>query len=117
MTNIIRQGDVLLLPIQAMPEGVEAVPLEGKRIVLMHGESTGHAHAIYDYEFPAEIVGKFIRKAQLFALKNGRRFLQVTETVSLQHEEHTTHEIPPGVYELPVQVDMTVDKLPRRVAD
>lgn len=115
--NIIRQGDVLLIPVLALPEGAQEIAPEQNRIVLMHGESTGHAHAIYDYESPSEIVGKSIKKAQLFALDNGRRFLQVNETVSLKHEEHTTHLLKPGIYELPIQVDMNTDKMPRRVID
>ncbi len=44
--SIIRQGDVLLVPISAIPPGCTDVALEGGRIVLMHGEVTGHAHAI-----------------------------------------------------------------------
>ena len=111
----IRQGDVLLFPIPSPPFGLEPVPLDRGRVILAYGEMTGHAHAIaLD---PAEVVEGAIRKAQLYALKNGQRFLEVREPVALTHEEHTAHEIPPGLYEVPIQVDMTVDRMPRRVAD
>jgi hypothetical protein len=36
--------------------------------------------------------------------------------VHLTHEEHTAHPIPPGIYQLPVQVEYTPATL-RRVAD
>jgi hypothetical protein len=41
--SIIRQGDVLLVPISAIPPGCTDVALEGGGIVLMHGEVTGRA--------------------------------------------------------------------------
>lgn len=119
--NIIRQGDVILVPVSKLPAGLKPVPLDNGRIVLAYGEVTGHAHAIADHGMTmtaaGEIVAKAIRKAQLFSLSNGQRFLEVSEPVNLTHEEHTAHLIPPGLYEVPIQVDMTADKLPRRVAD
>lgn len=116
---IIRQGDVILIPVQgSVPQDAEAIPDDGSRIVLMHGEATGHAHAIYDHqESPESVVRKAIRKAQLYALTDGRRVLEVREPVTLKHEEHTAHEIPPGLYEVPIQVDMTTERMPRRVED
>lgn len=113
--NIIRQGDVLLVQVSALPNGVSEVPLENGRIVLMHGEVTGHAHAIQ--QSPAEIVNRAIARARLYALADGTRYLDVQESVEMRHEEHTHHMILPGIYELPIQVDMTTDKMPRRVAD
>lgn len=112
--NIIRQGDVILIPRATLPQGATIIPDEGHRIVLMHGEATGHAHAIY-YS-PEEIVDTAIRKAQMYA-HGGSRFLKVKERVTLAHEEHSPHVVPPGIYEIPVQVDMTLERMPRRVAD
>lgn len=115
---IIRQGDVILVPVTALPAGAAPLPDEGHRIVLMHGEATGHAHAIYDHvESPEAVVRKAIRRAQLYALADGTRYLEVTEPVTLRHEEHTAHQIPPGLYEVPIQVDMSTERLPRRVID
>ncbi len=110
-----RQGDVFCLPVSKMPEGCVEIPLEKGRIVLAHGEVTGHAHAIA--VDPAAVVNAAIRKAQLFAAPSGDVYLHVKEPVSLTHEEHTQHNIQPGFYEVPIQVDMTADKMPRRVAD
>lgn len=41
-----RQGDILLIPIESVPEGATPVALENGRYVLAHGEVTGHAHVI-----------------------------------------------------------------------
>ena len=132
---IKRQGDVLLAQVAKLPEGCKPEP-SGSRLVLAHGEVTGHAHAIYDHkgsrltkaealidaygspEAAAEIAEAAIArvKARIMVAPSGDRFLEVTEPVTLKHEEHTAHEIPPGIYQLPVQVEYTPAAL-RRVAD
>lgn len=114
--TIIRQGDVCLIP-SALPPGCTAVPLDNGRIVLAHGEVTGHAHAIDLPQWAREIADGAIARARLWQSPNGDRYLEVRETVALTHEEHTAHTIPPGVYELPVQVEWTSEHQVRKVAD
>lgn len=46
MNEHYRQGDVLIERIDSVPDDAQPVPLEDGRIVLAHGEVTGHAHAI-----------------------------------------------------------------------
>ena len=116
----IRQGDVALIAVRALPAGCVPIENEGKRIVLAHGEVTGHAHAIYDHIGPSaadEIAEAAIARARMFVAPNGDRFLEVREPVTLKHEEHTAHTIPPGVYELPIQVEYTAADVVRKVAD
>lgn len=85
--------------------------------MLAFGEVTGHAHAIYDYEAAAtEIAEAAIARARLWRTADGARYLEVRETVLLKHEEHTTHELTPGIYQLPNQVEYSPAEL-RRVAD
>ena len=43
---MIRQGDVLIVPVEEIPATVEAVERENGCIILAHGEATGHAHKI-----------------------------------------------------------------------
>jgi hypothetical protein len=123
----IRQGDVLLLPVAKLPVGLTEVPLDKGRIVLAYGEVTGHAHAIADHaakpigpgaatEIADAAIARAMSKARLLVSPTGERFLEVRETVSLTHEEHTAHAIPPGTYMLPTQVEYTPAEL-RRVAD
>lgn len=113
----LRQGDVQLQQVAALPAKRTEIAPAGNRLVLAHGEVTGHAHAIYDYAQSArEIADATIARARLWSAPDGTRYLEVIEPVTLRHEEHTEHAIPPGVYKLPVQVEYTPAEL-RRVAD
>ncbi|MDB5801762.1 MAG: hypothetical protein JWL63_2701 [Rhodocyclales bacterium] len=127
--NQIRQGDVQLEPVSKLPAGCTEIAPDGERIVLAYGEVTGHAHAIYDHvvvpnhraELAAEeiadaAIARAQAKARLWQASNGVRYLEVSETVNLCHEEHTAHALVPGIYKLPVQVEYTPAEL-RRVAD
>lgn len=111
--EIYRQGDVLLVPVNAMPDGVSKLRRDRNRgIVLAEGEATGHAHTILD------------RGASLYELidpadveEMSRRFLHVeSEVVALVHEEHATIHVPSGDYEVIHQVEYEPEAL-RRVAD
>lgn len=112
-----RQGDVFLQPVAALPQGAVEVPLDNGRVVLAYGEVTGHAHAIRvtSEAAAAEITEALIARCRLYEHK-GDRYLVVSEPVSLTHEEHTAHTLPPGVYEVPVQCEYDA-RLMRRVAD
>ena len=120
----LRQGDVQLQPVDSLPTGCTEIPADGNRIVLAHGEVTGHAHAIYDHinaptrtdEIAEAAIARASSRARLWLAGNGERFLEVKETVTLRHEEHTAHTLPPGIYKLPTQVEYTPAEL-RRVAD
>lgn len=113
----LRQGDVQLQQVAALPSGCKELPPDGNRIVLAHGEVTGHAHAIYDHAAQAsEIADAAIARARLWSAPDGTRYLEVSQPVTLRHEEHTEHRLPPGIYHLPTQVEYTPAEL-RRVAD
>lgn len=88
----VRQGDVLVLATDHIPDGTKPVKRDAGRIVLAYGEVTGHAHAIHD------------RHATLTALADSDtdindRFLEIVGSpAQLRHEEHSTIELPPGTY-------------------
>ena len=42
----VRQGDVLALGVEAIPEDAKPVTRDRGRVILAYGEVTGHAHAI-----------------------------------------------------------------------
>ena len=88
---MVRQGDVLIIPIHSLPAGLEPVVREAGRVVLAHGEVTGHAHAIKDKH------AALFRDPKLAAI-----FMHVSGTapVALEHDEHNTIELPPGNYEI-----------------
>lgn len=120
----IRQGDVLLTPVEKMPSGCTLIDGQEKKIVLAWGEVTGHHHRIEDHvatpgaagEIAEAAIERAKSKARLWAAPDGSRYLEVTETVTLRHEEHTAHTLHPGIYHLPQQVEYTPAEL-RRVAD
>lgn len=126
-TFTIRQGDVALVKVAALPADCTEVPWDKGRIVLAYGEVTGHAHAIADHvvrkprpgaadEIADAAIARPQAKARLLVAPNGQRYLEVNEPVNLTHEEHTAHTIPVGFYQLPTQVEYSPAEL-RRVAD
>jgi hypothetical protein len=90
----VRQGDVLLVPVESVPEGAREHP-RGPRIVLAEGEATGHAHAI-------AVAPGGPRDARLFELE-GVRFLDVERPVTLRHEEHAPITLVPAAYRVVIQ--------------
>jgi hypothetical protein len=84
---LIRQGDVLLIPVPAAPSGPEVARQDG-RLVLATGERTGHAHVVCDEH--AELVTSEGAR-ELFLLVHGT-------PATLSHEEHSALTVPPGSY-------------------
>ena len=105
---IFRQGDVLIRQVSSIPAAAEDVTPKG-RIVLAHGEVTGHAHAIAEghaREFSmAEAAGAV------------RRFLRVVgEKAEVRHEEHAEIPLPAGFYEIIIQREYSPEAI-RNVVD
>jgi len=108
--QIFRQGDVLLQLVSNLPAGVKDVTPDG-RIVLAHGEITGHAHALYEPLTKSAPAGK----ARLWDA-GAERFLQVLETTALKHEEHAAIPLQPGIYRVVQQREYSPEEI-RSVAD
>lgn len=96
--NIYRQGDVILIRVDDAEVGAE-VPREGERVVLAHGEVTGHAHAIAE----RDAVLFETKTQQDAALMLGARILKASATVTLRHEEHAPITVPAGTYRVQIQ--------------
>jgi hypothetical protein len=94
----IRQGDVLLHPIDSIPE--DAILVRGEKvIVLAEGEATGHAHTI-----------RASRKVKAMR-KDAELYLEVSEPVTLEHQEHAAIEIQPGTYHVRRQLEFWYDEV------
>ena len=104
MTNIIRQGDVLLVPVARLPEAAIEQKLAAP-LVLAYGEVTGHAHQIKEH-------------AKIRCWSAGaERFIRAIETTALTHEEHSPVLLEKGVtYKQIIQVEEKGPEV-RRVAD
>jgi len=101
---MIRQGDVLLVPVDAIPQGAEGVKPDPQRgVVLAYGEVTGHAHVL-----PVKSVSMWSVGEQ--------RYVTVTEDAPLTHEEHTAHVIPKGNYRVVIHREYSPEEI-RNVAD
>jgi hypothetical protein len=104
--SIYRQGDCMLIAITEIPGYATAVPARpDKRLVLLEGEATGHFHQFLDAQ-----------DVRMYVADGGARYLDVGAITALTHEEHSTINVPPGKYMIPVQVEYTAAEL-RRVAD
>ena len=91
--TMVRQGDVLLIRVDQVPSFADRfVGREEGRVVLAHGELTGHAHAIAAREV-------FLRGTVFGGPEESTRWLTVaTDTAVLRHEEHGAIDIPRGTW-------------------
>ena len=105
--GLIRQGDLLLVPIAGLPEGADRV--RSGRLVLAEGEATGHAHVVDD------------ERASLHRhpWSPAARYLHVAgdEPVFLVHEEHDRLRVASGVWEVRRQREYEPRGQFRRVSD
>ena len=104
MKKSYRQGDVLIVECERV-NGGEEVERENGRVVLAHGEATGHAHAIASMDATL-----FMDEATL------NRYLDVRAPVVIEHEEHGRIELPSGYYQVRRQREYRPEGL-RNVAD
>jgi len=97
-----RQGDVLIVA-KEVPENAVEDNGHDQRIVLAHGEATGHAHAVSARHVIAYLVGM-------------EMYLRVLRESRVRHEEHDEIILPPGDYQVVRQREYTPQAI-RRVAD
>lgn len=104
--TMFRQGDVLIVCVASLPQGVKQRPRESGRVVLAHGEVTGHAHAIertdvihYDAPNAEQAAQQLLRDAGFefeVTPQNSATFLDVPTGAEVLHEEHGTVVLPAG---------------------
>ena len=103
MKEQFRQGDVLVVRVKSIPSNaVDVTPKD--RIVLMHGEVTGHAHAVRE-----------VTKARLIDVQ-AERYLNVLQETTLLHEEHGAIVLRKGHYQQAFQTEEQGEEV-RPVAD
>ena len=81
MPKMYRQGDVMIVAVDTVPDNAAEVPRTARGLVLAEGEVTGHAHRI-----PS-------RHAKLYRTEDDARYMRVTAGKTpavLEHEEHKT---------------------------
>ena len=108
-TGQIAQGDVLLVPIDALPVTAERETIHPSNLtVLAYGEVTGHAHRVHGET-------RHFRDTKQEHIS----YLQVIgKDVSLKHEEHGPHALTTGgLYQVVKQREFPREAPPRQVAD
>lgn len=116
----VRQGDVFLVRIDAIPTDVTPVERDNGRVILAYGEVTGHAHAIEESHAQLLERPEPPREARISTLTptENQRFLRIVgAAANLVHEEHATIQLPPGDYQVVHQVEWDDAMEPRRVLD
>ena len=106
--KMYRQGDVLLLQIDAIPEDATPCAVSGD-MILAYGEATGHAHRL------APGTAQPFARGGIWS-PTAERFLIALEGATLRHEEHAPIALPPGKYRVVQQREYHPEEI-RHVAD
>ena len=86
MSNkIYRQGDILFIETDSVPESGTPAARVGGRIIVAEGESTGHHHAIA------------APQTQMFT-QDALTWIVAPDVTEVTHEEHDTVTLPAGRY-------------------
>lgn len=103
----VRQGDVLLTQVKALPAAAVRKATDQGRVILAYGEVTGHAHEV---QSDAEAVEAFL--AEL----DGQTYLQTATPTRVVHQEHGAVALPTGTYRVTIQREYTPEAI-RSVLD
>lgn len=91
MRELLRHGDVILVPVDSIPAGGKELPRENGAIVLAYGEVTGHSHTI---------MTPSVRWIEV----DGERYVESAAPFVIEHQEHAAlHGV--GAYLVGVQVE------------
>lgn len=103
-TQIYRQGDVLIERIVSLPKQLTKQTPSAGRIILAHGEVTGHHHSL-------DADG-----AEWWRDASGVQFLEVQQPTEVVHQEHGPILLEPGRYRIRRQREYSPQAI-RNVAD
>ncbi|SRR6266699_1562422 len=101
---MLRQGDVLLIPVTRVPKKLTPVQPERGRLILARGEVTGHHHSVD------------AKTATLNLDEGGVLYMTVEELTAIRHQEHAPIPLAPGKYKVIRQREHSPEAI-RNVAD
>jgi hypothetical protein len=124
--TMFRQGDVLIVSVASLPANLTPRKRESGRVVLAHGEVTGHAHAIertdvvhYDALNAEEAAQRLLADVGFtfeVTPQNAPSFLEIPTGAEVVHEEHGTIQLPAGNAVVLRQREYTPESI-RQIAD
>lgn len=91
--QIVRQGDVLLVPIKEIPAQAKSIAAQNSRVILAKGEATGHHHSIDSRE--ADLLQVPSQSEIYLLVKEGDALLE--------HQEHGKIGLAKGSYRVIIQ--------------
>lgn len=100
----IRQGDILIERVDKLPKNLIRQKPENGRIILAHGEVTGHHHSLA------------ADPADWWKDSEGNQYLTVNKFVPVEHQEHSVAPLETGFYRVLRQREYTPEAI-RNVAD
>jgi hypothetical protein len=104
--GIVRQGDVLLVPVERIPRFARK-DVPGRELVLAEGEATGHAHTVQGR-------ARIVPAAVHYLAPTDRYLLVEGGTAVIVHPEHEPITVSKGVYRIVRQREYAPS--PRRAA-
>lgn len=93
--NMLRQGDVLLIPSTKRPSRRATSVSDRGRIILAYGEQTGHAHEVIGVDNTDPVPAM-----ELFEEPDGTRLLVIQRPAEVRHEEHGRISLQAGGYDV-----------------
>lgn len=116
-TKHYRQGDVLIECIAEIPTTAKAQK-KSRKVILAHGEVTGHHHALEvadpaDWWKGQQDIAPTLEKPSTLA---GELFLSLPDGGQVTHQEHGTIALPAGKYRVSRQREYSPEEI-RNVAD
>jgi hypothetical protein len=111
-----RQGDVLIELVSAIPSSAKSQK-RAKRIILAHGEVTGHHHTLETRD-PSDWwkEGEISTANEKPSTIAGELFVSLPHGGAVKHEEHSCIELPKGTYRVTRQREYSPEAI-RNVAD
>lgn len=101
MAKMVRQGDVLLIPVQVAKRDLEPAPTDPRGLVLAEGETSGHHHALFGKG--AKLMRYKAAPGRVVALVDDGGEVRVIGGGSGGVDRHTPISLAPGRYEIRIQ--------------
>lgn len=113
--KMVRQGDVLLIPLSVTRRELEDAPTDSRGLVLADGESSGHYHAVFG--MGAKLCRYKSSPGRVVVIADRGGDVRVVGGGGGGVDRHTPISLAPGRYEVRIQRSWTSEQASRKVED